>query len=237
LTGTSPATPAIRARVLWTAGIAIAAVAVLALAEWHGRASRTGFRAPPALASRPVAAVGSAAEAFVVWRGADLTGRRLLLLTGQWGSPLRSPGKSGAAGGVTAASAAYWAARLGLARSFDVVMPPAEFEERRAEDAAHPQYRPEPGAYRHDLHGFWLRFSLPGALAVPDEPAIVLVEPTWFRAGAPPDPLAWLSSVGVRTDLALVALDDPAATDADRRAAAEYVRAARIPRLQIEVTP
>ncbi|HET8732603.1 MAG TPA: hypothetical protein VFM45_02400 [Anaeromyxobacteraceae bacterium] len=234
---TSPATRAARARALWTVGIVIATVAVLVLADRRGLGSRNAFRAPPALASRPVAAVGSAAEAFVVWRGSELKGRRFLLLTGQWGSPLRSAGSAGSAGGVTAASAAYWAARLGLARSFDVVMPPAAFEERRAEDATHPQYRPEPDAFRHDLHGFRLRFSLPGAVARLDEPVVVLVEPTWFRAGAPPDPLAWLSSAGLRTDLALVALDDPAATDADRRAAADYVRAARIPRLEIEMTP
>ncbi len=232
----SPSQSAIRGRLLWAGGITVAAVAVFVLAEWHGRVSRAQFHPPPALAQRPAGSVGSAADAFVIWRGSGVRGRRLVLLTGQWGNPGRAPGAAGATGGVSAASAPYWAARLGLVRALDVVMPPAAFEGQRAADAAHSVFRPEDGAYRHDLHGLRLRFSLPGALVPPAEPALVLIEPTWFRPGAPPDPLAWLASVGVRTDLALVALDDPAATESDRRAAEEYVRSARVPRLEVEWT-
>lgn len=235
--GPPPSPKKIRGRLLWAAGITLALASVLALAQAHGRASRAWFHPPPELARRPAASVESAAEAFVVWKGSELRGRRLILLTGQWGDPRRDSGNLPARGGVTAASAPYWAARLGLARAFDVVMPPAAFEERRAADSTHKVFRPENGAYRHDLHGFWLRFSLPSALVPPGEPALVLVEPTWFRPGAPPDPLAWLSSLGVQVDLALVALDDPEATDADRLAAATYARGARLPRLQIETTP
>jgi len=228
---------AIRRRLLWAAGIAIATAAAFVLANWHGRESRAAFHAPPELAQRPAAGVTSAAEAFVVWQGSGLRGRRLVLLTGRFGGSGRGQDAPGPGGGVTPGSAVYWAARLGLVRAIDVVMPPADFESQRAGDASHKVFRPEAGAYRHDLHGFWLRFSLPDALLPPTEPVLVLVEPTWFRPGAPPDPLAWLSSVGVRTDLALVALDDPAATESDRRAAAEYARGARVPVLQIERTP
>lgn len=228
---------AIRGRLLWTAGIAIATVAAIVLAGWHGRQSRAAFHAPPELLRRPAAGVGSAADALVVWRGSGLRGRRLVLLTGTFGGSGRAEDAPGLSGGVTAASAVYFAARLGLVRAIDVVMPPADFERQRADDSAHKAFQPEAGAYRHDLHGFWLRFSLPGALLPPAEPAMVLVEPTWFRPGAPPDPLAWLSSVGVRSDLVLVALDGPAATESDRRAAAEYARSARVPMLQIERTP
>jgi len=228
---------AIRSRLLWAAGIAIATVAAFVLAGWHGRESRATFHPPPQLARRPVAGVGSAADAFAVWRGSGLKGRRLVVLTGQFGGSARAPEAPGAAGGVTAATAVYWSARLGLVRAIDVVMPPADFERQRAGDASHKVFRPEDGAYRHDLHGFWLRFSMPRAFLPPDEPALVLVEPTWFRPGAPPDPLAWLSSLGVRTDLVLVALDDPSATEVDRRAASEFVRSAGIPVLQIERTP
>jgi len=228
---------AIRARLLWAAGIAVATVAAIVLAGWHGRQSRAAFHAPPELARRPAAGVGSAADALVVWQGSGLRGRRLVLLTGTFGGSDRALGAPGASGGVTADSAVYWAARLGLVRAIDVVMPPADFERQRAGDAAHRAFQPETDAYRHDLHGFWLRFSLPGALLPPAEPALVLVEPTWFRPGAPPDPLAWLSSVGVRSDLVLVALDGPDATESDRRAAAEYARTARVPMLQIERTP
>jgi hypothetical protein len=229
--------------------IAIVAAAAFASAEWHGRSSRVGFRPPPELAQRPMASVGNAADAFLVWRGSGSNGRRLVLLTGQWGGPRRAPATrpgtgdagaaraalgSGAAGDpLDAGSALYWAARLGVVRGFDVVMPPASFERRVAEDADHKAFRAEDGAYRHDLHGFWLRFSLPRAFAPPAEPTLVLIEPSWFAAGAPRDPLAWLSSVGVRTDLALVALDDPAASDEDRRAAAAYARAVKLPRLNV----
>jgi hypothetical protein len=243
---TEPSAPrhATRSRLLWTAAIVVLAIAVLVLSERHGHASRIGFAAPPELVRRPVAAVGSAAEAFVVWRGSEVRGRRLVLLTGRWGAAPReaappggATGSPGVGSGPTADKAPYWAARLGLARVFDVVMPPAEFEERRAVDAGHKEYRPETGAYRHDIHGFHIRVSSPAAFVRPDEPVLVLVEPTWFRPGAPPDPLAWLESAGVQTDLALVALDDPSATDADRAAAAAYVEGARIPRLEIELTP
>jgi hypothetical protein len=234
----TPLSPqAIRGRILWAAGIAIATIAVIGLSAWHGRESRATFHPPPGLASRPVAGVGSAADAFAVWRGSGLKGRRLVLLTGQFGGSGRAPEAPGPGGGVSAATAVYWSARLGLVRAIDVVMPPADFDRQRAGDASHKVFRPVDGAYRHDLHGFWLRFSLPRAFLPPDEPALVLVEPTWFRPGAPPDPLAWLSSLGVRTDLVLVALDDPSATEADRRAASEFVRSAGIPVLQIERKP
>lgn len=234
----TPLSPrAIRGRILWAAGIALATCAVIGLSAWHGRESRAAFHPPPGLASRPVAGVGSAADAFAVWRGSGLKGRRLVLLTGQFGGSGRTPDAPGPGGGVTAATAVYWSARLGLVRAIDVVMPPGDFERQRAGDVSHKVFRPEDGAYRHDLHGFWLRVSLPRAFLPPDEPALVLVEPTWFRPGAPPDPLAWLSSLGVRTDLLLVALDDPSATEADRRAASEFARGAGIPLLQVERTP
>ena len=181
--------------------------------------------------------MGSAADAFAVWQGSGLKGRRAVVLTGQFGGAGQAPEAPGPGGGVTAASAVYWSARLGLVRAIDVVMPPGDFERQRAGDAGHKVFRPEDGAYRHDLHGYWLRFSLPRAFFPPDEPVLVLVEPSWFRPGAPPDPVAWLSSIGVRTDLILVALDDRSATEADRRAASAFVRSAGVPVLQIQRTP
>jgi hypothetical protein len=55
---------------------------------------------------------------------------------------------------------------------------------------------------------------------------LVLVEPSWFDDGAPPDPLAWLSSAGVVWDLALLALGDPVASVEQRQAALAYAQSA-----------
>jgi hypothetical protein len=246
----TPSSAATRSRLLWAAAIALSSSVVLVAAEWHGRASRVAVQAPRALGARPVAAVGDAAEAFLVWQGSGANGRRVVLLTGQWAgsrratAPRRDPEAppaplgSGAAGDpLHAGSAAYWAARQGLARGVDVVMPPGAFQRQAAADAGHKMFRPEDGAYRHDLHGFRIRFSQPGTFQPPGEPVLVLVEPSWFAPGAPADPLAWLASRGVRTDLALVALDDPGAGDEERRAAAGYVQASRVPRLDLVRTP
>lgn len=225
MNGPAPSSAAPRTLLIWAAAIAAATAAVLAAAEWHGRASRVPFPAPAALARRPLATVGSAADAFLLWRGSGSNGRRLVVLTGQWSS---RPG-----GKVDAHSALYWAARLGVVRAVDVVMPAAPFAQRVAAVEAHKDFRREDGAFRLDLHGFWFRFSLPGAFRTPAEPALVLVEPSWFSGGAPPDPLAWLAAAGLRTDLALVALDDPSASDGDRLAAAAYAKATGLPRLEV----
>jgi hypothetical protein len=237
LKGSSLSTNEVRGRLLWTVGIAMATVAALGLAEWHGRSSRVAFHPPEPLARRPVASVATAAEAFTVWRGSGVSGRRLMLLTGQFGETGPAPDSTESKGAVNASNAVYWASRLGLVRAIDVVMPPADLERQRARDAPRKTFRPEVGGYRNDLHGFWLRFSLPGAVLVPEEPVLVLVEPSWFRLGASPDPLAWLSSVGVRTDLVLLARDGPGANDSDRRAAMEFLRSAHVPVLQIEGAP
>jgi hypothetical protein len=235
------------ARLRWTAAICVVAAIALASAEWHGRSSRIAFHAPARTPQFRLASVRDVADAFLVWRESS-HGRRLVVLTGRWSGPRTSssPGASagdaplgsGLAGDpLTADSALYWAARLGVVRSFDVVMPPALFERRAAEDAGHRPFEAEDGAFRHDLNGLRLRFALPRAFVAPAEPALVLVEPTWFSAGAPPDPLAWLASAGVRTDLVLLALDDPDATDGERRAATAYARSANAPRLNVVRTP
>ncbi len=229
--GSSPA-PVPDRRVPWAVALAIVAASATAAAHWHGRTSRVPFRPPPQLPHLQAASVRDAADAFVLWKGSGVNGRRVIVLTGRWSGP----GRGAAAGGGALpdmTSALYWAAHDGVARAFDVVMPPGAFERRRAADASNKVFQPEDGAYRHDLQGFRLRFSLPRALEPPPEPALVLVEPTWFSAGAPVDPISWLSSRRVRTDLVVVALDDPEADDSQRRAAAEYARAMRLPRLDV----
>ncbi len=229
LKGSSPA-PVPDRRVSWAVALAILAASAGAAAQWHGRSSRAPFRPPPQLAHLQAASVRSAADAFVLWKGSGINGRRVIVLTGRWSGSGR-----GAGGGALPdmSTALYWAAHDGLARAFDVVMPPAAFERRRAADASSKVFQPEDAAYRHDLQGFRLRFSRPDALVAPPEPALVLVEPTWFSEGAPVDPIGWLSSRRVSTDLVVVALDDPDADDAQRRAAAEYARSMRLPRLDV----
>lgn len=219
-------------RVPWAIALALLAAAATAAAHWHGLGSRVPFRSPPQLPQLQAASVRDAADAFVLWKGSGVNGRRVIVLTGRWSGP----GRGGAGGGGALpdmSSALYWAAHDGIARGFDVVMPPAAFERRRAADARSKNFRGEDGAFRHDLQGFRLRFSLPQALAAPPEPALVLIEPTWFSEGAPADPIGWLSDRRVRTDLVIVALDDPEADDPQRRAAAEYARAMRLPRLDV----
>ncbi len=232
----SPSRPAPDRRVHWAIAMVLWAVAASAAAEWHGRASRLAFHPPPQIRNLKAASVGNAADAFALWKGSGVNGRRIVVLTGQWPAPsggANADGSSAPSQVLTANSALYWAALSGVARAFDVVMPPAAFERRLAADASHKVFQPEDGAYRHDLHGFWLRFSLPRAFIPPPEPALVLIEPTWFAEGAPADPLSWLVSVGVRADLAVVALDDPAADDRQRNLAAEYARAMKLRRLHV----
>jgi len=212
---------------------ALASAAALA-AEAHGRGARVWFQPGQGdLASRLVA-VPDALAAAGAWQAAGLRGRRLVVLSGQWSrprNPRREPATAEeiAAGRVTAdglvleaRSALYWAARSGLVRAIDVVMPPETLERRLAEVRGRKELRLEGGAFRLPVEGLERRFSTPAGFTPAGEEVLVLVEPSWFGAGAPPDPLGWLRDRGARWDLALVALADPAATAEQRRLAQEY---------------
>ncbi|HEU4382852.1 MAG TPA: hypothetical protein VFR85_05035 [Anaeromyxobacteraceae bacterium] len=233
-----------RARLIWAGAVAALALAALAAAEGHGRGSRRSFLPRPELRGRPVAMVGSAADAFRVWRAAGVRGRHLLVLTGQWSKPrsleahppapaeVRAARAGGEREFLDAESALFTAARVGIARSLEVVMPPSAFTHRLGEVAGLKELERGDGTFRLPFNGFERRFSTPRAFAAPMEPVLVLVEPTWFAEGAPADPLGWLSSEGVAFDLALLALEDPAASEAERRAALAFAQGAGAPFLE-----
>jgi hypothetical protein len=222
-----------RVRWIWASAIAALAAAALAAADAHGHGSRVPFDPPPELEGQRLGMVGNAADAFRVWQGALLRGRRLVVLSGQWARPVEREGGKGADGGPAAdqgapvdpRSALFAAARSGLVRALDVVLVPAAFASRLQEVSGRKELVREDGAFQLPASTIPRRFALPRAFAAPPEPVLVLVEPSWFAEGAPPDPLAWLRDGGATWDLALLALEDPVATAAQRQAALAYGQA------------
>lgn len=224
-----------RRRLAWTVGLFLLAAAALAGAQARGRAARHLYE-PRDRAGR-VAVVRDAADAFRAWQAAGVHGRRLVLLTGQWSRP-RDEKAHGAAEAapprpvsaepdkVDAKNAIYMASRLGVSRILDVVMPPAAFTHRLGEVRGAKELVKEDGAFRLAYNGLERRFSTPRAFEAPGETVLVLVEPSWFQPGAPADPLGWLTSRGVSWDLAVLALEDPAATGDARLAALAFARSA-----------
>lgn len=177
--------------------------------------------------------VGDAAAAYRAWEAAGVRGRRLVVLTARWSKPRNLEEHPPAGEEVTAGtgrgrdmvdadSALFAAAQAGIARRLDVVMPPAALAGRLAEVSGRKALVREPGAFLLPYQAVERRFSTPEAFAAPTEPALVLVEPSSFQDGAPPHPAAWLASRGVVSDLALVALDDPIASNAQRAAARRF---------------
>jgi len=241
---TDDSTSAVRPQLTWAVGLAVGALVAIASAELHGRASRHSFTLPPGLEGRRIGIVGTAAGAFRVWRRAGFLGHRLVLLTGQWSKPRSSDSQAStpeeAAAGRTSADAEILearnallaSARTGVVRELDVVMPPAALTHRLGDVRGLKEFRREGGAFRISYEGLDRRFSTPRDFVVPDETVLVLVEPSWFTEGTPPDPLAWLSAQGVRWDLALLALLDPAATGEERLAALAYGRTVGAPLLE-----
>lgn len=223
---------AVRARIAWAAALLVAAGAVALALEAAGHASRTTFVAPPEFGATRWAAVGDAGDAVRVWAEAEQRGRRLLLLTGRWAlvqsmrlDALEASTARGAAPDLVDANTAIMAtARTGIARDLQVVMPPDAWQRRLDEVAAAKELVRGERAFSVPYHGFRRRFALPGALEPPGEPALVLVEPSFFAPGAPDDPAAWLRARGVEVDLGLVALADPTATPDQLERAAAFAR-------------
>jgi len=226
-----------RVRWIWAGAISALAATALAAAEIRGRSSRVPFEPPPEAQGQRLGMVGSAADAFRIWRAAGLRGRALVVLSGQWSKPrnlrdqpptpeeLARAQASGDTEMLDARSALFSAARLGIVRGFDVVLPPAYFTFRLGEASGRKELVREDGAYRLHYGGMERRFATPRGFTAPAEAVLLLIEPSWFTDGVPTDPLTWLRSRGASWDLALLALDDPAATPEQRQAALAYGQA------------
>lgn len=238
-----PPPPAARRHLLLAAAVAAASLAAGAAVELHGLGSRHPFVPPAGLEGR-VASVTNAAGALQVWGAAGVRGRRLVVLSGQWSKP---PGRwthgSTEAGPRAQAneepdpfdprSALFNATRFGIARTLDVVMPPAALTRRLGEVSGSKGLVREEGGFRLAYEGVERRFSTPRGFHPPREPVLALVEPSWFGEGSPGDPLGWLASHGVTWDLALLALEDPEASGEERMAARAFARAEGAPILEM----
>lgn len=221
-------------KLIVAAAIAALSAAALASMELRGRAARVRFDVPVDLGAHRAAMVHSATDALRVWADTGVRGRRLVILSGQWAKP--SIARTHPSASATLAStwtssaqdpsdAIFASTRLGIVRSLDVVMPPASFSRRLEEVSSTKVFVREEEAFRTTYSGLERRFSTPQGFVAPDEPVLVLIEPSWYAEGAPLDPLRWLASRGVTWDLALLALADLSATDAERLAASSYGRA------------
>ncbi len=215
----------------WAGALLAVALAVMASAEARGRDARKLFEPGADTGPDRIAMVNDAAGAYRVWREAGLRGRHLVVLTGQWSRPRNlkthppTPEEMAAAQAsgdmelLDAQGALYSAGRVGMVRRFDVVMPPAAFSQRLGQVRGQKELQRGDGAFVLPYQGLERRFSTPRAFAVPGETVLLLVEPSWFGAGVPSDPLGWLAGLGLRWDLALIALDDPVAQGEERQAA------------------
>jgi hypothetical protein len=226
---------AVRPRLAWMCAIAVLTAATAGYAEVRGREARTSFSPPAEFRGARWATVGDAGEAVRVWGEAGLRGRKVLLLTGRW-ARVKDLGRDvieAAAAGqapfdlIDADTAVLVAARSGIARDLQVVLPPAAYAQRLDEVRGAKEIRQGEGWLSLPFHGFERRFAVPAALAPPGEAVLALVEPSFFSDGAPQAPDQWLRERGVEVELGLVALSDPAATDAQRARAAAFAQGAR----------
>ncbi len=225
-------------RMRFSVAFAVVAILAAAAAERHGRTSRRALSGGPPGGAWGI--VADADEALRAWRAAGLEGRRLVVLTGRWSRPPSAdrvpaaPGPAPAPRAAAVRDALYLAARSGAVRAFDVVMPPEAFLRRRLKAAGLKEYAPGDGAFSQRFESVERRFSTVRGFRTPDELVLVLVEPSFFDGGVPADPSAWLRERGVRFDLALVALDDPEADDAQLAAARRAAQAAGAERLEVD---
>jgi hypothetical protein len=227
--------PHVRARLLWTGGLLALAAAAAVGAEIEGYGSRTTFSPPPDFRGARWAAVNDAGEAVRVWGEAGLHGRKVLLLTGRWAQVKSSDVEPGASPDLLDANTAVLAAaRSGIARELEVVMPPEAFRARVEEVGAAKELSRGDGWFTLPFHGYPRRFTVPDAAVAPREPVLALVEPSFFADGAPAALEAWLREKGFDVELGLIALGDPAATDAQRGRAVLFAESARAVAVEVK---
>jgi hypothetical protein len=234
-------------RLRWAAACTALLLLVVASLQARGHGARVPFDASRELGGRPWASVGDAGDAVRVWMASGLRGRRLLVLTGRWSRPrtlenapvseadlARGLSLSAAPLDLLDADAALWTAGTrGIARSLDVVMPPAAFARRRAEVAGKHGFRPRAGGFALPFDAYERAFWTPDGYRPEEESVLVLIEPSFFEPGAPPDVARWLRRLGVRFDLALVTLEDPVATEDQRAEARRLVADVEAPFVEV----
>jgi hypothetical protein len=232
----------------WGVTLFLLAAAAAFAVDWHGHASRIAFTPPEDFQGRRWAVVQDAAAAVELWNSAGLRGRRVLVATGRWGKPVvpgapatmpPEPSPAAPAGppdrGAQVSGALFDATMRGLARELVVVMPSAAFDARISAIGSARETTLGPGWARQPYHGIPRTFVRPSTLPVQDEAVLLLVEPSFFSEGAPPDLTAWLEARGVHFDLALIAAQDPEATPDQETAA--LALAGRVGAIQVEVGP
>jgi hypothetical protein len=232
-----------RIQLAWVVALSVLAAASAVAADLRGRASRTTFTPGEDYQGRRWALVPDAAAAVEVWSAAGLHGRRLLVASGRWGKPVHqdgappaiTPGDPAAQPVDRAAlvsGALFEATMRGVARELVVVMPTAALDARVAAIRSARNTTLGDGWARQPYDGIPRSFHRPATVPRLDEEVLLLVEPSFFAEGAPPDLASWLAANGLRFDLALVAARDPEATPAQEEAALEL--AARVGAIQLE---
>lgn len=242
----SPPETGARSQLAWSALLVVLAIAAALAADLRGHRSRQPFTPPEEFHGRRWAVVDDAAAAVEVWSASGLRGRRLVVVSGRWGKPV-TPDRAAAPRGPLpedpAARSTELAARVsgalfdatmsGVARELVVVMPTAAFDARIDAIRAARGTTLGEGWARQPYDGIPRSFHRPATLPRSDEEVLLLVEPSFFADGAPPDLPAWLAERGVRFDLALIAARDPEATPAQQEAAGAL--ASRTGAIQLEV--
>ncbi|HZZ83285.1 MAG TPA: hypothetical protein VFE30_02015 [Anaeromyxobacteraceae bacterium] len=221
-----------RVRFAWSSAIVLFAALALCASAVRGRTARVLAPAMGASGEPRWTAVRDSAEAVRAWQVAGVHGRKLVVLTGRWGHPAGSwepqDEETGATSPPTlpldAETGIFAATRLGIARDLLVFMNPEAVRQRTAEITERKGLRAGTGWVEAPYRGYERTFAIPDAATAPEEPVLLLVEPSYFTEDVPPP--EWLASRGFRFDLGLVALEDPAATPLQRELARMF--AARV---------
>jgi hypothetical protein len=223
--------PSVGARLAWAGALVALLAATAAAMEWHGRSSRSPFTPPGGLETSRWLAVPDAGDAVRVLAEGGAHGRVLVLFSGRWPDVRASAFETDVPGApdrpddqIDADTATVAAARLAIARELRAVLLPAAFEARLAKVRGAKGFSGGDGWFDLPFHGYPRRFSSVDAFAAPREPAVAVVEPSFFGEGAPPDLEALAAARGLELEVGLIALADPAATPAQRERAAAFAQ-------------
>lgn len=229
--------PSVRVRWSWALSLLALSVALAAAAEAHGRSARRTFAAPGELGGARWGTVAGAGDALRAWVAAGVRGRRLVVFTGRWTALppaeadrlVRGADEASTDERVDDDTALLLASRWGIARRLVVVMPPPAWRDRVEQLRAVKGFELTDGCASAPFMGLQRQFCLPEALPRSGEPALVLVEPSYFGpgGGAPAPPVS-----GLDLDLGLVAETDPRATEPARARARDL--AASLSAVQLE---